>query len=45
MDNTGKGGIGGIVRNEQGDFAMAFSVPAECFSNNHAELLAANFWD
>lgn len=41
MENKGKAGIGGIIRNEVGDFIAAFSIPVHCSSNNMTEAFAA----
>ncbi|XP_070010003.1 uncharacterized protein [Nicotiana sylvestris] len=41
--DTKTGGIGGKVRNEHGDFIMAFSVPLQCNNSNMAELKAVKF--
>ncbi|XP_075095058.1 uncharacterized protein LOC142173378 [Nicotiana tabacum] len=38
-----KVGIGGIVRNRNGDLIMAFSMTVQCDNNNIAEALAAEF--
>ncbi|XP_016496731.2 uncharacterized protein LOC107815630 [Nicotiana tabacum] len=38
-----KAGIGGIVRNNNGDLIMAFSKDVQCDNNNTAEALAAEF--
>ncbi|XP_060192177.1 uncharacterized protein LOC132621786 isoform X2 [Lycium barbarum] len=40
---TDRAGIGGILRNDKGDFIMAFSYSVDCETNNHAEALAAEF--
>lgn len=40
---TGKAGIGGILRDENGECIMAFSCPITCSSNNVSEALAAEF--
>ncbi|XP_060210288.1 uncharacterized protein LOC132637170 [Lycium barbarum] len=38
-----RAGIGGILRDEHGKMVMAFSIPVECESSNHAEALAVEF--
>lgn len=38
---TGSAGIVGVVRDEQGDLLMAFSIPVQSNSNNMTEALAA----
>ncbi|XP_059302083.1 uncharacterized protein LOC132054015 [Lycium ferocissimum] len=38
-----KAGIGGFLRDEHGDFTMAFSKAVECTNNNQAKALAADF--
>ncbi|XP_060178282.1 uncharacterized protein LOC132608243 [Lycium barbarum] len=40
---NGKAGIGGVVRNENGDFIFAFSIPVQARSSNQAEAIAARF--
>ncbi|XP_060210726.1 uncharacterized protein LOC132637688 [Lycium barbarum] len=41
--DSGKAGIGGIVRNSQGELIMAFSKSVQSSINNSAEALAAEF--
>ncbi|XP_059301947.1 uncharacterized protein LOC132053868 [Lycium ferocissimum] len=41
--NTEKDGIGGVVRNEYGDFIVAFTIPVQCSSSNQAEAMAIRF--
>ncbi|XP_059292008.1 uncharacterized protein LOC132045445 [Lycium ferocissimum] len=41
VDITNSAGIGGILRNEEGDLIMAFSISVDCESHNIAEALAA----
>lgn len=41
--NTNMAGIGGVVRNDRGDFIMAYFVPVHSQSNNQAEALAVKF--
>ncbi|XP_059315721.1 uncharacterized protein LOC132066424 [Lycium ferocissimum] len=41
--SNNKAGISGVLRNDQDDFIMAFSVFVDCFSSNHAEAMAANY--
>lgn len=36
-------GIGGIVRDQNGDMIMAFVVPVQCGSNNLTEAYVAKF--
>ncbi|XP_019252901.1 PREDICTED: uncharacterized protein LOC109231716 [Nicotiana attenuata] len=43
IKETGTTGIGGIVRNSNGDLIMAFSVNVQSNSNNMTEALAAEF--
>ncbi|XP_075103837.1 uncharacterized protein LOC142178396 [Nicotiana tabacum] len=43
IHENGKACLGGTMRNDQGDFIMAFSVQAKCSSNNDAEAQAALF--
>lgn len=43
IQETGKSGIGGIVRDKDGEFIMAFSLPVICNSNNEAETMTAKF--
>lgn len=40
---TNRDGIGGIIRDWNGDMIMAFSIPIICSSNNMADALAAEF--
>ncbi|XP_060211762.1 uncharacterized protein LOC132639326 [Lycium barbarum] len=41
--SNNKAGISGVLRNDQDDFIMAFSLFVDCFSSNHAEAMAANY--
>ncbi|KAK4706417.1 hypothetical protein R3W88_034021 [Solanum pinnatisectum] len=43
LHETGKAGIGGIVRDSQGDLIMAFSISVNCKNSNMVESLAAEF--
>ncbi|PHT79507.1 hypothetical protein T459_17559 [Capsicum annuum] len=43
LHDSGKAGIGGIIRNEFGDLLMAFAVSVVCNSNNMAEILATSY--
>lgn len=43
IKSIGKVGIGGIIRDESGNMIEAFCFLVDCFSNNIAEALAANF--
>nr|XP_033513221.1 uncharacterized protein LOC117277902 [Nicotiana tomentosiformis] len=40
---NGKAGLEGVVRNDQGDLIMAFSIPSRCSNNNMSEAQAAMF--
>lgn len=40
---SGKAGIGGIVRNEHGDFIFAFAILVQCKDHNCAEALAVHY--
>ncbi|OIT31215.1 hypothetical protein A4A49_62182 [Nicotiana attenuata] len=41
--NTGKAGIGGVVRKRNGQMIMAFSAPVHFLTNNYSEVQAALF--
>lgn len=43
LHDSGRAGIGGIVRDSSGDLIMAFSLSVPCISSNMAEALAAEF--
>ncbi|XP_060201453.1 uncharacterized protein LOC132629989 [Lycium barbarum] len=43
LHKSGRAGIGGIVRNSQGELIMAFSISVNCCNNNMAEALVAEF--
>jgi len=43
VHETGRAGIGGIIRNSCGDLIMAFSFPIECKNSNMAEAMAVEF--
>ncbi|KAK4733710.1 hypothetical protein R3W88_007971 [Solanum pinnatisectum] len=43
LNNPGRIGAGGILRNQTGEFILAFSVPLGQGTNNQAEIEAANF--
>ncbi|XP_070049508.1 uncharacterized protein [Nicotiana tomentosiformis] len=43
IHGNGKAGLGGVVRNDQGDLIMAFSIPSKCSNNNMAKAQAAMF--
>ncbi|KAH0689330.1 hypothetical protein KY289_016688 [Solanum tuberosum] len=43
IHSTEKAGIGGILRDEEGDIIFAFSIPVQSNSSNMAEALAAKF--
>ncbi|XP_075105115.1 uncharacterized protein LOC142179324 [Nicotiana tabacum] len=38
-----KAGIGGVIRDNNGDLVAAFSCPVRCESNNGADALAVNY--
>lgn len=41
--DSNKEGIGGVVRDHQGELIMAFAISVECNNNNSAEALEAQF--
>ncbi|XP_075101904.1 uncharacterized protein LOC142177329 [Nicotiana tabacum] len=43
IKESGKSGIGGIIKDGNGDCIIDFSMPVICDSNNMAEALAAKF--
>ncbi|OIT05584.1 hypothetical protein A4A49_54635 [Nicotiana attenuata] len=43
MRSKYKAGIGGVIRDNNGDFVAAFSCPVRCESNNVADALAVNY--
>ncbi|KAH0639228.1 hypothetical protein KY285_035814 [Solanum tuberosum] len=43
VHETGRAGIGGIIRNSYGDLSMAFSFPVECKKSNLVEAMAVEF--
>ncbi|PHU03108.1 hypothetical protein BC332_28359 [Capsicum chinense] len=43
LHESNKAGIGGVLRYDNTDLIMAFSIPSSCNSNNSAEVQAALF--
>ncbi|KAH0674097.1 hypothetical protein KY284_025184 [Solanum tuberosum] len=43
FSNDKRAGIGGIVRHDNGNIIIAFSIPVQCNNNNHAEILAVDY--
>jgi len=43
FSNDKRAGIGGIVRHDNGNIIIAFSIPVQCNGNNHAEILAVDY--